>query len=92
VKTTPYIILKIVENKKDNHILYVKLNIKNIPKNNEKFLINLNKCQPSVNPTNNVFENKNLSPSKGFPFLYLFFQDISGFQNNSFLNDLKIEL
>ena len=73
-------------------MLYVKFNIKNTPKNNEKFLINLNKCQPSVNPTSNVFENKNFSPYKGLPFLYLFFHDISGFQNNTFLNNLKIEL
>lgn len=92
MKITPYVILKIVEKKTDNQILYVKLNIKNIPKNNEKFLINLNKCQPSVKPTSSVFENKNFSPSKGFPFLYLFLQDISGFQNNLFLNNLKIEL
>ena len=59
-------------------------NKKNTPKNINKFLNNLNRCQASVNPTNNVSENKNLGPFFGSPSLYLFLQEISGSQKYYF--------
>ena len=55
--------------------------IKHNPTNKNKFLSNLNKCQPSVRATNIVVEPGNLGPNDGSPFLYLFFQDNKGFQN-----------
>lgn len=49
------------------------------------------KCQPSVKNTKKVVEPKNLDPSFGSRFLYLFLQLRSGFQNFGFKR-LKILL
>ena len=54
--------------------------IKHNPINKNKFLSNLNKCQPSVRDTNIVVEPGNLGPNDGSPFLYLFLHDNWGFQ------------
>jgi len=68
-----------------NHMLLHGIAINNTPANINKFLKSLNKCQASVKPTKMVVEPKNLGPSDGSPFLYLFLQDILGSQNNLFL-------
>ena len=41
--------------------------------------MNLHKCQKSVKNTNDVDENKNLSPCFGSPSFHLFFQLFNGF-------------
>lgn len=68
----------------ENKISHEKDEMKNIPVKINKFLKNLNKCQPSVNPTKTVVEPKNFSPIFMFLFLYLLDQDNSGFQKNIF--------
>ena len=62
------------------------------PINIDKFLNSLKKCQASVKPTSKVIEKGNLAPCFGSPFLYLFFQDTSGSQNNCFLKLKKMEV
>jgi hypothetical protein len=59
--------------------------MKNTPAKIKNVLNNLNRCHASVSPTNRFVENGNLGPPIGSPFLYLFFQEISGFQKSLFL-------
>ncbi len=56
-----------------------------------KFLNNLKKCHPSVNPTNKVVENGKRGPANGSLFLYLLYQDIFGSQKYLFLKQENIE-
>jgi len=41
----------------------------------------LKRCHASVKHTKVVVDKKNAGPSDGFPFLYLFVQEMAGFQN-----------
>ena len=69
-------------------IAYNKINT---PITINKFLNNLKKCHPSVNPTNKVVENGKRGPANGSLFLYLLYQDIFGSQKNLFLKQEKID-
>jgi len=84
-------VLAITAHKSIIHMLLHGMAINNTPINIDNVLKVLNKCQASVKPTNNVVDPRNLGPSNGFPFLYLFLQERFGSQNNLFLKWKKTE-
>ena len=80
MKNIPYKILDIKTYVKHIMVVWQGTNMKKTPTKRKNVLSNLNKCHASVKPTSSVVEKGNLGPSVGSEFLYLFFQDNSGFQ------------